>query len=634
MKAKRNNAIGPQVRSGATQNEGRGVAAIIFILFLWAGFQTATQTFAASMAYQPSLGPHWAYNIYAPWRIVTWFANWSEVPSLKQPFSKAIGIGMLTTVFGLILAAVYKIRLSGAGKGNEFLHGSARWADMKDIKAAGLIDNDGVYIGAFEDKKGRFHYLRHSGPEHCLTYAPTRSGKGVGLVIPTLLSWPHSAVIADLKGELWALTAGWRKEHANQAVLRFEPASSRGSARWNPLDEIRVGTDYEVADVQNLATLIVDPDGKGLESHWQKTSQALFVGVILHAIYKAKNGGPPATMAQVDALLTDPARPIKALWEEMVSFGHLPGGQNHTVIGRAARDMMDRPDEEAGSVLSTAKSYIELYRDPVVAANTSASDFAIRDLMNSDNPVSLYIITQPTDKNRLRPLVRIMLNMMVRILAPKQEFEGGRVKAGYKHRMLFMIDEFPSLGKLEIIQESLAFAAGYGLKFYLICQDINQLRSRETGYGHDELVTSNCHVQNAYPPNRLETAEHLSKMTGQTTILKEQITKSKNAGGGLFSGSVSKTVQETQRALLTPDECMRMPAPKKNAAGDIEEAGDMLLYIAGHPMIYGKQPLYFKDPTFLARAQVKAPEKSDTLRKPKAPPSNDDGGAEQVRVRL
>jgi len=196
------------------------------------------------------------------------------------------------------------------------------------------------------------------------------------------------------------------------------------------------------------------------------------------------------------------------------------------------------------------------------------------------------------------------------------------------------------LGKLEIIQGSLAFAAGYGLKFYLICQDINQLRSRETGYGHDELITSNCHVQNAYPPNRLETAEHLSKMTGQTTILKEQITTSKNAGGGLFSGSTSKTIQETQRALLTADECLRMPGPRKNASGDIEEAGDMLLYITGYPMVYGKQPLYFKDPTFLARAQVAAPDKSDIIRKAK-PGSvtarnddDDDEAAAPIRVKL
>lgn len=645
MKSIRNNAVGPQVRNRGRktgQSQGRGLIAFIVLASVIGGLCAATQMFASSMAYQQQLGSPIAGHFYAPWRIVSWFIDWQAAPTLKSLFGKSIGIGMGVAVAGIVIAAIVKAAMSKRGKGNEFLHGSARWADMKDIQAAGLIDNDGVYVGAYEEKNGKVSYLRHAGPEHVLTYAPTRSGKGVGLVIPTLLSWKHSTVVADLKGELWALTAGWRKAHAGQTVMRFEPASSRGSARWNPLDEIRVGTDNEVADVQNLATLIVDPDGKGLESHWQKTSQALFVGVILHAIYKAKNGGPAATMSEVDGLLTDPTRPIKGLWEEMMSYGHLPGGKNHTVVGRAARDMMDRPDEEAGSVLSTAKSYIELYRDPVVAANTSTSDFSIRDLMNHDTPVSLYIITQPTDKNRLRPLVRIMLNMMVRILAPKQEFENGRVKANYKHRMLFMIDEFPSLGKLEIIQESLAFAAGYGLKFYLICQDINQLRSRETGYGHDELVTSNCHVQNAYPPNRLETAEHLSKMTGQTTILKEQITTSKNKGGGWLSGSESRTVQETQRALLTPDECLRMPGPKKNGTnGDIEEAGDMLLYMAGFPMIYGKQPLYFKDPTFLARAQVQAPDKSDIIRKAKPTTAdrraNDDGDEDEaapVRVKL
>jgi type IV secretion system protein VirD4 len=210
--------------------------------------------------------------------------------------------------------------------------------------------------------------------------------------------------------------------------------------------------------------------------------------------------------------------------------------------------------------------------------------------------------------------------MMVRILAPKQEFEEGRVVQSYKHRALFMIDEFPSLGKLGIIQESLAFAAGYGLKFYLICQDTNQLRSRETGYGPDELITSNAHIQNAYPPNRVETAEHLSKLTGQTTVLKEQITKSTGrGGGGFFGGTVSKTVQETQRPLLTPDECMRMPGPKKTPDGDISEAGDMLIYVAGYPMIYGRQPLYFQDPTFSARAKIPAPDRSDTIRGNQAP---------------
>jgi type IV secretion system protein VirD4 len=505
---------------------------------------------------------------------------------------------------------------------SEYLHGSARWANMNDLKDAGLLSQEeGVYVGAIEDKQGEIHYLRHNGPEHVLTYAPTRSGKGVGLVIPTLLSWKHSCVITDLKGELWAMTAGWRQKHANNKVIRFEPATLTGSARWNPLDEIRVGTESEVGDVQNLATLVVDPDGKGLETHWQKTSQALLVGFILHAIYKLNNQGEPATFPNIDRMLVDPNINIADLLIEMTQYPHLEG-KTHPVISASARDMIDRPEEEAGSVLSTLKSYLALYRDPVVAHNVSGSDFCIRDLMNYEAPVSLYIVTQPNDKARLQPLVRVMINMVVRLLADRMEFERVpddkghslvRTKKTYKHRLLCMIDEFPSLGKLDILQESLAFVAGYGLKFYLICQDINQLKSRERGYGPDETITSNCHIQNAYPPNRVETAEHLSKLTGQTTIVKEHITTS-GKRLSTFLNQISKTVQEVSRPLLTVDECLRMPGPKKDADGLIREAGDMVVYVAGFPAIYGKQPLYFKDPVFIARASVEAPLHSDILR--------------------
>lgn len=176
-----------------------------------------------------------------------------------------------------------------------------------------------------------------------------------------------------------------------------------------------------------------------------------------------------------------------------------------------------------------------------------------------------------------------------------------------------MIDEFPSLGKLDILQESLAFVAGYGLKFYLICQDINQLKSRERGYGPDETITSNCHIQNAYPPNRLETAEHLSKLTGTTTIVKEHVTISGKRISS-FLTQISKTTQEVSRPLLTAEECRRIPGPKKDPNGLITEAGDMVIYAAGFPAIYGKQPLYFKDPVFVARAAVEAPRCSDVLR--------------------
>ena len=607
------NTVGPQVDRG---NRGPGkLIPILAALTLGGSLSAATQYFAHSFRYHPALGADF-HGVYPPWSILIWAAKWHA--AYPDALTQAGGIGVITSAVGLLGLLAVKSIMGNTSRASEYLHGSARWANRKDIEGAGLIGHgDGVYVGAWADPKGRVHYLRHAGPEHILTYAPTRSGKGVGLVVPTLLSWKHSAVITDLKGELWALTAGWRQQHAKNKVLRFEPASAEGSAQWNPLDEIRLGTGYEIGDVQNLATLIVDPDGKGLESHWQKTSQALLVGLILHALYKARDGGDeaaPATLPAIDAMLADPERDIAELWVEMRVHPHMDG-QPHPVVAAAARDMVDRPDEEAGSVLSTVKSYLALYRDPVVATNVGNSTFRVRDLMHADSPVSLYIVTQPNDKARLRPLVRVLINMIVRLLADKMDFEGGRPKAHYKHRLLGMLDEFPSLGKLEILQESLAFVAGYGIKLYLICQDINQLKSRETGYGPDETITSNCHVQNAYPPNRIETAEHLSKLTGQTTVVKEQITTSGKRASMLL-GQVSRTTQEVQRPLLTVDECLRMPGPKKNAGGDIERAGDMVIYVAGYPAIYGKQPLYFQDATFQARAAVPAPKVSDRMAAP------------------
>ncbi len=634
MKDKFNNAVGPQVRVDKT-NDGLLIP-VLAVVFMLAGLQSSTQYFANEFGYQIQLGTHYQH-IYAPWRILLWTYHWWG--PLQLSLMRAAAVGITVTATGLLGLMVVKMVAANSAKTNPYLHGSARWANQHDIERAGLLPrpstvwqqltgkkklaSEGVYVGAWLDKKGVTRYLRHNGAEHVLCYAPTRSGKGVGLVIPTLLSWEHSAVITDLKGELWALTSGWRQKYAGNKVLRFEPAAVSGGVYWNALDEIRLTTEYEVGDVQNLATLLVDPDGKGLITHWQKTAQALLVGVILHVLYKAQQEGTDATLPAVDAILSNPDRDIAELWMEMVTYEHV-NAKNHPTVASAARDMLDRPEEEAGSVLSTAKSYLALYRDPVVRRNVSKSEFRIKDLMNYDQPVSLYIVTHPNDKARLRPLVRILINMIIRLLADKMEFINGQPKVHYQHRLLMMLDEFPSLGKLEILQEALAFIAGYGIKCYLICQDINQLKSREAGYGHDESITSNCHVQSAFPPNRIETAEHLSKLTGQTTVAKEQITTSGRRTSALL-GQVSRTIQEVQRPLLTTDECLRMPGPLKNAEGLIEKAGDMVVYVAGSPAIYGIQPLFFKDPIFKARAAVPAPLQSDKLINRHCRGDNDEG---------
>lgn len=641
-----NTAAGPEGRGSRTRGK---VLPVMGALSLVAGAQVATQLFAYTFSFNASLGGNF-HNVYAPWSIGVWASKWyGQYPDQVM---QAAGAGVAVGAVGLIGVAIAKALAHHSARPSEHLHGSARFAEKKDLQSAGLLPRertwadrilgkqpiyqDSVYVGAWRDTKGTLHYLRHSGPEHILAFAPTRAGKGVCLVVPTLLSWKSSCIVSDVKGELYAITAGWRKTHAKNRVVRFEPASMEGGARWNPLDEIRTGTDYEVGDAQNVSMLLVDPDGKGLSSHWDKTAQALLTGMVLHAIYKGRNEGKRATLALVDHMLADPNRDIAELWVEMVTYGHQDGITN-PIVAAAARDMMDRPDDELGSVLSTAKSHLALYRDPVVAHNTSASDFSVRDLKHHDDPVTVYIVTQPADKDRLRPLTRLLWTMVVRVLVDKMEFERVPTKVSSwrrllvrfgladerlevrgkmvgKHRLLLMFDEFASQGKLLILQESLAYMAGYDIKAYLICQDTVQLSSREMGYGPDQSITSNCHIQVAFSPNRLETARYLSDQTGTTTVIKEAITTSGRRASAVLS-QVSRTYQETQRPLMTPDEILRMPGPVKDG-NRMVKGGRMLLYVANQPMVYGEQAPFFLDDVFQARAAVVPPAQTDRLRVP------------------
>ena len=227
--------------------------------------------------------------------------------------------------------------------------------------------------------------------------------------------------------------------------------------------------------------------------------------------------------------------------------------------------------------------------------------------MNNEKPVSLYLVVRPSDADRLRPLIRLVITQIVRRLTEKMEFKDGRSVAHYKHRMLLLIDEFASLKRLSVMEEALAFMAGYGLKAYLIVQDLQQITA---AYGREEGLVGNCHIRIAYAPNKIETAELLSRMSGQKTVIRKQTTVSGKRFGYVL-GQVSESMQEVQRPLITADEAMRLPAAVKDSNDQIVEPGHMLIFVAGHAPIYGRQILYFRDPTFQARAKVSAPKVSD-----------------------
>ena len=600
----------------------------LFVLFsLFAGLSVATQVFAHQYGYGEFLGPQ-VNGIYPPWGILVWGSMaYDAAPGM---FIGAGSVGLFVSGVLLLMSLFVRLVAANTGQRNPYLHGSARWAEEEEVKHAGLMTDEGVFVGGWRGKREK-RYLRHDGNQHVLCFAPTRSGKGVCLVIPTLLTWMRSCVVTDMKGELWALTAGWRKKYAGQKVLRFEPAFPE-SVKWNPLDEVRLKTKYETGDIQNLATLLADPNGKGLDggdssAHFANLCRSLLTGLITHVLYlREENREFDASLGAVDALLSTPESSLleDEFWKAMQEHKHRKNestGQMepHPLVVKCAQDIINTPTKERGSVLSTTRNTVALYRDDIISKNTSVSEFCIKDLMNYADPVTLYIITEETDKERVKPLFRLLLAMICRKLASGMTYEkigeSRRAKSPNTHKLLMLIDEFPSFGKLEVIQKSLAFLAGYGIRFYLIAQDLAQLRSREEGYGENEAITSNCHIQVAFTPQKLETAKYLSQLTGQTTVSYAEIAMS-GSRLSLFQSNMTKTYRDVSRPLMTEDECLRMRGPKMK--GDVMiEGGDMLLFYAGIPAIRGIQMPYFLDPVLQKRSCVDPPVRTDVTMVPK-----------------
>ena len=585
----------------------------IVLLCVWG----ATEWVAWRLAFQPELGHPWfkllGFPVYYPPAFFWWWYGYDAyAPSIFVEGAYIAASGGLIAAAVAIGMSVWRAREASRIE----TYGSARWAETEEVKAAGLLGPDGVVLG-----RHTHDYLRHDGPEHVLCFAPTRSGKGVGLVIPSLLTWPGSAIVHDIKGENWQLTAGFRAKHGR--VLLFDPTNAKSSA-YNPLLEVRRG-EWEVRDVQNIADILVDPEGS-LEkrNHWEKTSHALLVGAILHVLYAEED----KTLAGVAAFLSDPKRPIESTLAAMMKTAHLAEAGPHPVIASAARELLNKSDNERSGVLSTAMSFLGLYRDPVVAEVTRRCDWRIADIVGGKRPTSLYLVVPPSDINRTKPLIRLILNQIGRRLTEDLQAKAGR------HRLLLMLDEFPALGRLDFFESALAFMAGYGLKSFLIAQSLNQI---EKAYGANNSILDNCHVRVSFATNDERTAKRVSDALGTATEMKAM----KNYAGSRLSpwlGHLMVSRSETARPLLTPGEVMQLPAT------------DEIVMVAGTPPIRAKKARYFEDrrlqerilpPPALTAPKQARPDDWTTLPVPPRPqiaelksaPESDDDPTESERRR-
>ena len=528
----------------------------------------ATEWVALRLAFQPELGTPWfrlfGFPFYLPPAFFWWWYGFDAyAPSIFIEGAWIAASGGFISVAVAIGMSVWRAREAKKVE----TYGSARWAEAEEVRAAGLLGPDGVVLGRYDR-----NYLRHDGPEHVLCFAPTRSGKGVGLVVPSLLTWPGSAIVHDIKGENWQLTAGFRARHGR--VLLFDPTNPKSSA-YNPLLEVRRG-EWEVRDVQNIADILVDPEGS-LEkrNHWEKTSHALLVGAILHVLYAEEE----KTLAGVAAFLSDPKRPIESTLSAMMKTAHLGEAGPHPVIASAARELLNKSDNERSGVLSTAMSFLGLYRDPVVAEVTRRCDWRIADIVTARHPTTLYLVVPPSDINRTKPLIRLILNQVGRRLTEDLQAKAGR------HRLLLMLDEFPALGRLDFFESALAFMAGYGLKSFLIAQSLNQI---EKAYGANNSILDNCHVRVSFATNDERTAKRVSDALGTATEMKAM----RNYAGHRLSpwlGHLMVSRSETARQLLTPGEIMQLPP------------SDEIVMVAGTPPIRAKKARYYEDARFKER---------------------------------
>lgn len=536
---------------------------ILYLASLLLGLTVATQ-WSATRLHGVALGPHvivLGQAVYPPWALVRWQRQLGTM--IPNVFRTSLAIIFLHAVCGAVLVLIV-----GARTPTVRPMGGDCWAKLADMKRAGLLSKAGTIVGRY---RGRL--LSYDGPEHQLVVGASRSGKGVGHVIPTLLAWPQSALVYDIKGELWQVTAGYRSKFSH--CLFFNP-TRLDSARYNPLLEVRKGAN-EIRDTQNIVEMLVNPDGS--KEHldvWDQHSSQLLVALILHVLYSEPNHRKHLGVVRERLLDLDHT------FRDMIELRHRTNpvtgaAEPHPEVARVAKELKRQAPKFAAGVRATAAGYLALYADEIVVRNVAVSDFTVGDLVCSPHPVTLYLQPPASDVPRLRPLMRLLLNQICRaLLEDLIKDHRGRAKL---HRLLLELDEFATLGRLEFFATSLRQMAGYGLKAHLIVQSFNDIVER---YGPHNSLTDNCHVLAVFACSDTVTQQRVSQMTGVAIEYRESYAHKR------WLRFIPESVQQSEhlRPLLQPGDVRMLPNDEQ------------LVFVTGFPPMRTKKVRYYADREF------------------------------------
>jgi type IV secretion system protein VirD4 len=510
------------------------------------------------MAYTTSKGP-----IYPPHAPLVWAFTMRE-SAQGRPVSDAC-LRTFAFTFLPLFAGTLAVRPRQGTRLPSSSHGSASWGSGEALR-----ESRGFELGRLEKA-----ILRYAGDGHLITVAPTRTGKGVSAVIPNLLHYSGSIVVTDPKGENYAVTARRRRE-LGSTVHALDPFGVvGGTATFNPFDLVVATSADANDDAWLLADMLVVPDGKMREeAFWHEEARALLAGLILYVAAHA----PPElrTLPHVRSLLTLPPEPFGLLLDDMLESPEAGG-----LVSRAAARLMQKADRERSGVISSAQSYTHFLDSPRMATVLGHSSFALSDLKRER--VTLYLVLPPDRMDTYRAWLRVMTACSMLALT--------RTPGPPRERVLFLLDEFANLGRMRPVERDISLAAGYGASFWLLLQDLAQLKG--TYPDRWQTFLANADVFQTFGINDWETAEYISKLTGDATIRVE----SENVSTGVTRGrtssrqqSAAQTMSEKGRRLLTPDEVRRLPRSSQ------------LLFVRGAAPVLAQRLDYLEDRQYACMA--------------------------------
>lgn len=506
-----------------------------------------------------------AWAIISHWKQIDWKGSYIIVSN--QPVITYAIIKLFSPIISVYLLALLltihnwkRIAKANLVKQKEKVHGDAKWASRSEIDRAGLREKHGMLLGV--DSGG---YFVASGFQHALLFAPTGSGKGVGFVIPNLLFWEDSVVVHDIKLENHGFTSGYRASIGQKCYV-WAPADPDGITHcYNPIDWVSTKPGQMVDDVQKIANLLLPK-----QEFWENEARSLFVGVVLYLIAdpnKIKSFGEVVRTLRSDDVVYNLAVVMDTL-----------GKQIHPVAYMNIAAFLQKADKERSGVISTLNSSLELWANPLVDKATASSDFNVQNFKKEK--VTVYVGLTPDNLKRMQPLMQIFYQQSTEFLSRKIP---GKDEP---HGVLFILDEFPTLGKMDPFMTGIAYFRGYHVRLFLIIQDTQQLKGIYEESGMNSFL-SNSTYRITFAANNMDTANLISQLCGNKTVTQESYSKPKFFD--LNPASRSVNISEVQRALLLPQEVITLPRDEQ------------ILLIESFPPIKSNKIKYYEDKFFVKR---------------------------------